>query len=103
MLFYLLLVGNTFSKILNITNDFKLDVSNDVHFLKIENIDDLSSELEILGEYALSLYIVGNRDVIEFFEKFFNGYNLEEEDWIVEIVSKIYKLTSEYLNNKLLL
>ena len=91
LLFYFLLVGNTFSKILNITNDFKLDVSNDVHFLKIDNIDDLSSDLEILEEYGLSLYVVGNRDVIEFFEKFFNGYNLEEEDWIVELVSKVEK------------
>ena len=91
LLFYFLLVGNTFSKILNITNDFKLDVSNDVHYLKIENIDNLSSELEILEEYGLSLYIVGNRDVIEFFQKFFNGYNLEEEDWIVELVSKVEK------------
>ena len=54
LLFYFLLVGNSFSKILNITNDFKLDVSNDVHFIKIENIDDLSSDLEILEEYGLS-------------------------------------------------
>ncbi len=91
LLIYYLLIGNCFSKTLNITSDFKLDVSNDVHFLKIENIDNLSSDLEILEEYGLSLYVVGNKGVIEFFEKFLNGYNLEEEDWIVELVSKVEK------------
>jgi hypothetical protein len=91
LLFYFLLVGNSFSKILNINNDFRLDVSNNIHFLKIENIDGFSSDLEILEEYGLSLYVVGNRGIIDFFEKFFNGYNLEEEDWIVELVSKVEK------------
>jgi hypothetical protein len=86
-----LFAGNSFSKILNITNDFRLDVSNNVDFLKIENIDGLNSDLDFLEEYGLNLYVVGNRGIIDFFEKYFNGNNLEEEDWIIELISKVEK------------
>ena len=91
LLLYFLFVGNSFSKILNITNDFRLDVSNNVDFIKIENIDGLNSDLDFLEEYGLNLYVVGNRGIIDFFEKYFNGNNLEEEDWIIELVSKVEK------------
>lgn len=91
LLLYFLFAGNSFSKILNITNDFRLDVSNNVDFLKIENIDGLNSDLDFLEEYGLNLYVVGNRGIIDFFEKYFNGNNLEEEDWIIELISKVEK------------
>ena len=91
LLLYFLFAGNSFSKILNITNDFRLDVSSNVDFIKIENIDGLNSDLDFLEEYGLSLYVVGNRGIIDFFEKYFNGNNLEEEDWIIELVSKVEK------------
>ena len=91
LLLYFLFAGNSFSKILNITNYFRLDVSSNVDFIKIENIDGLNSDLDFLEEYGLSLYVVGNRGIIDFFEKYFNGNNLEEEDWIIELVSKVEK------------
>ena len=91
LLIYFFLVGNSFSKMLSINDDFKLEVSNNINLKKVENIEGSNSDFEFLEEYGLSLYVVGNENIIDFFDKLFNGYNLEEEDWAVELLSKIEK------------
>ena len=39
LLIYFFLVGNSFSKILSINDDFKLEVSNNINFKKIKKKD----------------------------------------------------------------
>ena len=91
LLLFFLLSGNSYSKILNINDDFKIEVPNNFNIKKIENIFDSNSDLEFLEEHGISLYIVGNENIIDFFDKLLNGYNLEEEDWVIELVSKVEK------------
>jgi len=91
LLIYFLLIGKSFSKILNIEDFINLEVPNNFDYKKIENISGLQDNLEFLDEYGISLYVVGSKNVINFFNKFFNGQNIEEEDWVLELVSKVEK------------
>ena len=95
LLIYFLLIGKSFSKILNIDDFVNLEVPNNYDYKKIENSSTFQDDLDFLDEFGISFYVVGSKNVINFFDKFFKGQDIDKEDWILELVSKIEKKASK--------
>ena len=102
ILIYFLLIGKSFSKILNIDDLVNLEVPNNFDYKKIENSSTFQDDLNFLDEFGISLYVLGSKSVINFFDKFFKGHNIDKEDWILELVSKIEKKASKTKSRKAL-
>tara|TARA_Y100000590_G_scaffold181609_1_gene206986 strand:- start:649 stop:1608 length:960 start_codon:yes stop_codon:yes gene_type:complete len=102
LLIYFLLIGKSFSKILNIDDFVNLEVPNNYDYKKIENSSAFQDDLDFLDEFGISLYVVGSKNVINFFDKFFKGQDIDKEDWILELVSKIEKKASKTNSRKAL-
>ena len=99
---YLLLIGKGFSKILNIDDLVYLEVPSNSNYKKIENSSAFQEDLDFLDELGISIYVVGSKSVINFFDKFFKGQDINSEDWVLELVSKIEKKASKTKSRKAL-
>ena len=102
LLIYFLLIGKSFSKILNIDDFVNLEVPNNYDYKKIENSSTFQDDLDFLDEFGISFYVVGSKNVINFFDKFFKGQDIDKEDWVLELVSKIEKKASKTNSRKAL-
>ena len=102
LLIYFLLIGKSFSKILNIDDFVNLEVPNNYDYKKMENSSTFQDDLDFLDEFGISFYVVGSKNVINFFDKFFKGQDIDKEDWVLELVSKIEKKASKTNSRKAL-
>ena len=79
---------------------------------KLQAIDiEIKNYKNVLGEdfgkfleqSDINFYILGNPNVINFFEKSFSGKNMEKEDWVIELIEKIEKKAEKTRSRKTLI
>jgi len=96
------------SKILNIENNVRINVPSEYYYLNVQDIKNYKSFLgedfgKFLEQSDINFYILGNPNVINFFEKSFSGKNMEKEDWVIELTEKIEKKAKKTKSRKTLI
>ena len=87
----------SFSKITNVDNKFNIDIPNNFTHVSLkelsdhQNIDDMGIDFDVLEDYGLNAYIIGDKKILELLISFLNGDDLTNNKYIKPLIRKFEK------------